>query len=75
MRDYSFLSDMINAINMPKEIISVKTSFISISITSFPGKDPEGGVPNPSCETSLLFFSVYHIRTCVPIYILKSSLK
>jgi hypothetical protein len=43
MRDYFlFLSDMINAISMPNETISIRTLIISIGATSLLGNSEEG---------------------------------
>jgi len=58
MRGY-FLLDIINTTSVPKAIMRLNVSVKSIGITSSTGKFPEGKVcPYPSCETSLLFFSI-----------------
>lgn len=57
MRGYfSFMLDITNAINIPKEIISINTSTISIGNTSLHGTCPVRvkRVPYPSCEADLL---------------------
>jgi len=60
---------MINAINMPNEIISAKAFDMSIGKHLPPRKSPtktNGSrtvLPNPSCEASLLYFIIaYYSR-------------
>jgi hypothetical protein len=67
MRDYFLLllSDMMNAINIPKDIISANTLSKAISSTPQLGKSPAKNKlterqvpPNPSCEAGLLIEKV-----------------
>src|SRR5690625_3930697 len=85
MRDYFlwFLSETINATNIPKEIISVSALTMSIGYTSLPGKSPTEDyrratvLPNPSCEASLLCFIItycYHLYLITRLLFFYSNL-